>query len=61
MLYKYIIYTINIIAVAKHKSMWGMMKLQIAKVGIITPHFAGEESESLKFQDTFRCLMMNKW
>ena len=37
-----------------------MMKLQIAKVGIITPHFAGEESESLKFQDTFRCLMMNK-
>lgn len=61
MLYKDIIYTVNTIAVAKQKSVWGMMKLQITKVGIITPHFGGEESETLKLWDTFRCYMMNKW
>ena len=61
MLYKDIIYTIITIAVAKQKSIWGMMKFQIAKADIITPHFGGEESEALKLWDIFRCFMMNKW
>ena len=37
-----------------------MIKLQIAKVGIITPYSGGEESEAQRFWDTFRSFMMRK-